>query len=108
MCFEETIGPSLLQEALGSLSIPKGHKEKLSALLVTLGRAKADGCGQTLLVAQKLEMGMTRHIWAVCYSPGDWRPSGSKFFLSGTKGLFRIQSLYWFRDLKRGKTANRS
>lgn len=108
MCFEETIGPFFLQEALGSLSIPRGHKEKLSALLVTPGRAEADGCAQTPLVAQNLEMGMTRHIWAVCYSLGDRRPSESKFFLSGTKGVFRIQSLYWFRDLKRGKTANRS
>lgn len=33
MCFEETIGPSLLQEALGSLSIPRGHRRNFLLFL---------------------------------------------------------------------------
>lgn len=75
---------------LGLRGNPRGHREKLPAVLALLGRANAAGCARTPPVGQRLRMGTSRHIWAVCYPPGDRKPAAA-----GTKGLVRIQNLDW-------------
>lgn len=75
---------------LGLREDPRGHREKLPAVFAPLGRAKAASCAWTPPVGQRLGMGTSRHIWAVCYPPGDRKPAAA-----GTKGLVRIQNLDW-------------